>query len=175
MEFVPKIRHNHDSPPDMVHFRIALLSFAGLTLCAVPVDGSPSRNAGVRVNVAALDWAATLIAQGHFVADKKGAWRNDHPTRSQENDFAHSHGFPEYSKWYLAVDERHAQNSKARYKFPFGDFQKVHRCGLLAIKSRAREFGYHEIEAAAAKLLAMIDQSTHALKNASTNSGKSSL
>jgi len=95
--------------------------------------------------------------------------------RDQENDFIRDYGFPEYAKWHLAVDERHSPNSKARYRFPFGDFQNVHRCGLLAVKSRAREFGYHEIEAAAAKLLAMIDQSTHALKNASINSGRSSL
>ncbi len=159
----------------MVHLRTAVLSFAALMSCAISVDGSPSRNDAVRVNVAAFDWAATLIAQGHFVADKKGAWGNDHPTRSQENEFVRNHGFAEYGKWYLAVDERHSSGSKERYKFPFGDFQNVHRCGLLAIKSRAREYGYDEIESAAAKLLVMIDQSTHALKNASINSGKSSL
>jgi hypothetical protein len=159
----------------MVQFRTALLSFAALTSCAISVDGSPSQNTSVKVNLEAFDRATALIAQGRFVADKKGAWENDHPKATQENNFIRDYGFPEYAKWHLAVDERHSSNSKARYKFPFGDFQNVHRCGLLAVKSRAREFGYHEIEAAAAKLLAMIDQSTHALKNASINSGKSSL
>src|SRR5579864_5693968 len=99
MEFVPKIRHNHNSPPDMVHFRAALLSFAGLTLCAASVDGGPSRHPSVKVNLEAFDWAMAPIAQRHFVANKKGAWRNDRPSRSQENDFVRGHGFPEYSKW----------------------------------------------------------------------------
>jgi len=156
MEFASESRNNRGSPRNMVQLRTVLLPFV-LTFCALSVEGNSSRDAGPRVNVEAFNWAATLIAQGQFVADKKGTWSNDHPTRSRENDFVRDHGFQEYGKWYLAVDERHASNSKARYKFPFGDFHHVHRCGLLAIKSRAREYGYHELEAAAAKLLELIE------------------
>jgi hypothetical protein len=145
------------SSPDMIGFRTILSGFVALMLCAVSAGASQRQATGIKLNVEAFDWAASLIAQGHFVADKKGAWGNDHPTPSQENEFVRNRGFAEYGKWYLAVDERHSSASKARYKFPFGDFQQVHRCGLLAVKSRAREFGYHEIEAAAAKLLAMIE------------------
>ena len=145
------------SSPDMIGFRTILSGFVALMLCAVSAGAGQRQATGIKLNVEAFDWAASLIAQGHFVADKKGAWGNDHPTPSQENEFVRNRGFAEYGKWYLAVDERHSSASKARYKFPFGDFQQVHRCGLLAVKSRAREFGYHEIEAAAAKLLAMIE------------------
>jgi hypothetical protein len=35
-------------------------------------------------------------------------------------------------------------------------FANIHRCGLLAVKSRAREYGYFDIEDAAAKLIEMI-------------------
>ncbi len=138
----------------MRRLRIVLLPFA-LVAC-VSVYGAPAARSTLKMNNEAFNAAASLIAQGRFVADKKGAWRNDHPTRSQENDFVRGHGFPEYSKWYLAL-VGHALNSKARYKFPFGDFRNVHRCGLLAVKARAHEYGYNEIEAAAAKLLAMIE------------------
>jgi hypothetical protein len=131
------------------------LSFA-LVVCA-SVYGAPTARSTPTINNEAFNAAASLIAHGRFVADKKGAWRNDHPTRSQENDFMRGHGFPDYSKWYLALDGRHALNSKARYRFPFGDFRDVHRCGLLAVRARAHEYGYKEIEAAAAKLLAMIE------------------
>jgi hypothetical protein len=135
------------------------ISFALLTIlvCCSTFQVQASTHDAVRLNAAASNFACELIEQGRFVADKKGAWRSDHPTRSQQNTFIRDQGFSEYAKWHLAVDERKAWDSKARYKFPFGDFQNVHRCGLLAVKSRAREYGYHEIEAAAAKLLEMID------------------
>jgi hypothetical protein len=158
----------------MVYFRALLLPFAIMAIC-LPAHGSPPQNGGAELNLEALDWARTLIAQGRFVADKKGAWRKDRPSRLQENDFIRDNGFQEYSKWFLAVDDVHSPNRKAHCRFPFGDFRNVHRCGLLAIKSRAREFDYREIESAAAKLLEIIDQSSHALKKASTNSGRSSL
>jgi hypothetical protein len=141
----------------MVRFRTVLLHFAILLFVAPLTDGRLSRHGTVSVNLEAFDWAATLISQGRVVADKNGHWRNDHPNRSQENDFIRDHGFPQYSKWYLGIDERHGPNSKARYKFPFSDFQSVHRCGLLAVESRAREYGYQEIQDAAAKLLRKID------------------
>lgn len=139
----------------MRKLRIVLLPFA--LVVWVSVYGAPAARSTPRMNDEAFNAAASLIAQGRFVADKKGSWGNHHPTRSQENDFVRGRGFPEYSKWYLALDGLHALNSKARYKFPFGDFRNVHRCGLLAVRARAHEYGYDEIEAAAAKLLAMIE------------------
>jgi len=127
-----------------------------MAIC-LPVYGDPALKAGTKVNLEALDWARTLIAQGRFVADKKGAWRKDRPSRLQENDFIRGNGFEEYSKWFLAVDTVRSPNSKARCKFPFGDFRNVHRCGLLAIKARAHEYGYADIEAAADQLLTEIE------------------
>jgi hypothetical protein len=117
-------------------------------------DPKPS---SIRLNAAAFDFARELIEQGNFVADQKGDWKGTHPTRAEENDFLRDHGFDEYAKWHLGVDERHAKSSKARYKFPFGDFRNVHRSGLLAVKARAHEFGYQEIENAAAKLLELVE------------------
>lgn len=75
----------------------------------------------------------------------------------RKNDFIRAHGFQEYSKWHLGIDKRHKPGSKARYKFPFGDFTNVHRCGLLAVKARARQYGYADIEAAAEQLLAELE------------------
>jgi hypothetical protein len=141
----------------MVRFRTLAAALAVLTCCPAQAQRSSSRAATTKVNVEAFNWAASLIARGQFVADTKGNWNSDHPTRAQENDFLRDHGFQQYAKWYLAVDWRHAANSKARHKFPFGDFRSVHRCGLLAIKARAHEYGYPEIEQAAVKLLRMIE------------------
>ena len=79
------------------------------------------------------------------------------PMAEDENEFIRAHGFAEYSKWHLGIDETHAEATKARYKFPFGDFKNVHRCGLLAVKSRAHQFGYADIEKAATQLIEIIN------------------
>ena len=131
-----------------------LLQITLLIFSAPLVSG---RTQEIELNREAFYFARTLIVTGHFVADKKGAWSKDHPTRAAENEFIRIYGFRDYAEWYLAADERHSPNSKARFKFPFGDFQNVHRCGLLAVKARAHEYGYREIEDAAARLLQMID------------------
>jgi hypothetical protein len=142
-----------------MNIRLGLV-FLGAWISVVEVRSQPAECDSLRLNVAAFDFARELINRGRFVADKKGAWSNDHPTRSQENDFVRDHGFGEFSKWHLAIDARHGDDSKARYKFPYGDFRNVHRCGLLAVRSRAREYGHHEIEAAAVRLLKMIESAS---------------
>jgi len=110
----------------------------------------------LRLNVAAFNYAKELISQGHIVIDGKGAWREDQPSTEAENEFIRLHGFGEYAKWHLGIDDRYSENTKRRYKFPYGDFKNLHRCGLLAAQSRARQYKYSEIENAATQLRAMI-------------------
>jgi hypothetical protein len=45
----------------------------------------------------------------------------------------------------------------AHHKFPYGDFERVHRCGVLAAESRAGQCKYHDIELAVADLHGMLD------------------
>lgn len=111
-----------------------------------------------RLNENALVFAQELITQGHVVLDKKNDWGDHHPTAQQENDFIREHGFAEYAKWHLGIDATHLQNSKARSKFPFGDFENIHRCAVLAVKSRAQQYGYSDIEYAAERLLQMMER-----------------
>src|ERR1700751_947737 len=106
----------------------------------------------VELNETALTFAIQLIRHGQVVADGKGAWTEHKPSADEENDFIRLHGFPEYAKWHLGIDRHFPENSKRRYKFPYGDFKNVHRCGLLAAKARARQYNYTEIQNAAAKL-----------------------
>jgi HAMP domain-containing protein len=110
----------------------------------------------LRLNVAAFNYAKELISQGHMVIDGKGAWREDQPSTEAENEFIRLHGFGEYAKWHLGIDDRFSENTKRRYKFPYGDFKNLHRCGLFAAQSRARQYKYSEIENAATQLRAMI-------------------
>ncbi len=178
---------------------------AGILIFCPAFSFAQSRT--VRLNETAFAYAKELIVQGRVVIDKKNAWRDHHPTAEEENAFIRVHGFAQYGKWHLGIDETHAEGTKARYKFPFGDFKNIHRCGLLAVKSRAHQFGYADIEKAATQLIEIINskrkigparntdcqsvrpaeltsaertmlqsnQKSHALRNASINSGRSSL
>ena len=128
-------------------------------LCIVSCAFSAERPnvPAIRLNPAALEFAQQLIREGRVVLDGKGAWTGHRPSPREENEFIRLHGLGQYAKWHLGIDERHAMNSKARYKFPYGDFDSVHRCGLLAAKSRAREYRHADIENAAVDLLEMIN------------------
>ena len=125
----------------------------GLIICFNAISNAGAQSGGsIKVNQDAVAFASQLIQEGHSIADRKGAWREHKPSPDMENEFIRAHGFAEYAKWHLAVDERYAVNTKSRYKFPYGDFKNVHRCGLLAVQARARQYGYANIEKAAAEL-----------------------
>jgi hypothetical protein len=111
----------------------------------------------IQLNENAFSFATDLIEQRRFLGDLRNAWGEQQPSAQEENEFIRQHGFAEYAKWHLGIDDRHAENTKARYKFPFGDFKNIHRSALLAAKSRARQYGYFDIENAANRLLEMIE------------------
>jgi hypothetical protein len=77
------------------------------------------------------------------------------------------HGFEEYSKWHLGIDDEQSEDTKRRYSFPYGDFKKVHRCALLSAESRAGQYKHFDIENAVAHLHGMIDGTVHDIKAAS--------
>ncbi len=127
----------------------------GMILATVS-NGQEKINA-VKLNVGAFEHAKELIKQGYVVADERGVWSERQPSAKEENEFIRQHGFVEYAKWHLGIDDRYAENTKRRYKFPYGDFKNVHRSGMLAAQSRAGQYKYYDIENAAAQLKAMID------------------
>jgi hypothetical protein len=132
--------------------------------CAtLPATGNDDhKSEAVTLNTAALRYAKQLINDGRVVVDRKGAWAKDRPSPELENEFIRQYGFGEYAKWHLGIDERYAENTKRRYKFPYGDFRNLHRCGVLAVQSRAGEYRYSEIENAADQLRAMIEADRNA-------------
>jgi len=128
----------------------------GLIVCLTAFSDARAQSGGsIKVNENAVAFASRLMRQGHLIADGKGAWREHKPSPGVENEFIRLFGFAEYAKWHLGVDERYAVNTKRRYKFPYGDFTNVHRCGLLAVKARAAEHKYHDVEDAAMRLIGM--------------------
>jgi hypothetical protein len=112
----------------------------------------------VKLNKRAFEHARELIGDRRVVIDERDAWSEHQPSAAQENEFIRLHGFEEYGKWYPGIDDEEGEDTKGRYKFPYGDFEKVHRCAVLAAESRAGQFKYHDIENAAAHLHGMIEQ-----------------
>jgi hypothetical protein len=112
----------------------------------------------VKLNRKAFEYAKELVSEGKVVIDDRDAWSEHQPSTQTENDFIKAHGFSEYGKWHLGIDDEQDADTKKRYKFPYGDFKKVHRCALLSAESRAGQYKHLDIERAAAHLHGMIEE-----------------
>ena len=112
---------------------------------------------GVILNKRALEHAKRLVEKGSYVFDEKDIWSEHQPSAQEENKHIEENGFEEFEKWYLGVYTDEKEDTKGRYKFPYSDFAKVHRCGVLAAENRAGQYKYNDIEQAAAHLHGMID------------------
>jgi hypothetical protein len=115
----------------------------------------------IKLNWNAFEHAKTLISEGKYVYDERAAWSEDQPSTQKENEFLRAHGFPEYAQWYLGINDDKTEDTKGAYEFPYGDFEKVHRCGVISAESRAGQYKHSDIERAAARLHEMIEQAEH--------------
>jgi len=114
------------------------------------------RTMAVKLNRKAYDHAKSLIEADKVVVDERDDWSEHQPSAEEENRFIEQHGFTEYANWHLGIDDEKDEDTKARYKFPYGDFKQVHRCALLAAESRAGQYKYDDIEHAAHDLHGML-------------------
>jgi hypothetical protein len=119
-----------------------------------------TRVATVKLHRTGFEYAKQLINERKFVHDDRDQWSEHQPSAEDENKFIEEHGWAEYGKWHLAVDTGARLNTKGHYKFPYGDFQKLHRCAVLAAEVRAGQRKYGDIEAAAAHLHGQIDEAS---------------
>ena len=115
----------------------------------------------VTLNKKGFDHAKSLIDEGKVVRDERDDWSEHQPTTEKENEFIRIHGFAEYGRWHLGVDKSEPEDNKKRYRFPYGDLKKVHRCGVLSAESRAGQYKHFDIERAAAQLHERIDGTKH--------------
>ena len=110
------------------------------------------------LNKRSYAFAQGKIKNGTVVPDQRDDWSEHQPSAGQENEFIEAHGWDEYANWHLGVDDEASEHTKARYKFPYGDFARVHRCGLLAAEVRAGRMKYRDIEQAAIRLRDIVDE-----------------
>jgi len=111
----------------------------------------------VKLNATSFDYAKGLIKSGEYVIDGRDAWSEHEPSAEKENKYIEEHGIGAYARWHLGIDDEEDPDKKAHYKFPYGDFEKVHRCGVLSAESRAGQRKYYDIELATAHLHGMLD------------------
>ena len=109
-----------------------------------------------RVNKAAVTQARKLIDDGKYDADTE--WSDAAPSADDENAEIDKHGYNGFGAWHLAIDPEANEETKGRYRFPYGDFAKVNRAGLIHAKQRAAQNDHDEIEKAADRLLQHLDE-----------------
>ena len=107
------------------------------------------------VNEAGVAHARRLIDAGKY--DDTTEWSEAAPSAAEQNDERKSEGQEGYGEWHLAVDTEKGEDTKGRYRFPYGDFSTVNRAALIHAKQRASQNDHPEIEKAADELLQRLD------------------
>lgn len=112
----------------------------------------------IELNEPALRHARALVRDGRVVRDERDDWSEAAPSAADENSFIEKHGWTEYAHWHLGIDRSVDGETKKAYSFPFGDFAKVRRSGVISGESRAGQYDHDDIRDALKKLLALIDE-----------------
>ncbi|NII70414.1 hypothetical protein [Microbacterium ulmi] len=112
---------------------------------------------GIELNEPALRQARSLVRDGKVVRDDRDAWSEAAPTADEENAFIERDGWTAYSHWHLGKDPDEDPRTKQAYSFPYGDFRRVHRAGVISGESRAGQYDHLEIRDALRALLELID------------------
>lgn len=110
----------------------------------------------MKTNPVAIRKAEALIDNYQYVKDSD--WSEAQPTPESENEFLDRHDWPEYSAWHLGIHTDENEETKGRYGFPYGDFRRLHRSGLIAAKQRAAQQDYTDLVEAIDKLLTTLDE-----------------
>jgi hypothetical protein len=108
-----------------------------------------------RVNQEAVAQARTLIDAGKVDTDT--GWSEAAPSTAESNEEIDEQDWQAYGRWHLAVDLDATENTKGRYRFPYGDFSRVNRSALIHAKQRASQNDHKEITEAADELLQRLD------------------
>ncbi len=112
--------------------------------------------ADYQLNQTAVRKARHMIDANQYVLDSD--WGAVQPDSDAENRQIDENGWDGYSEWHLGLAAHANDETKDRYGFPYGDFRRVHRSGLIHAKQRAAQYGHDAIEAAADDLLARLDE-----------------
>jgi hypothetical protein len=108
-----------------------------------------------RVNDDGVSKARQLIEGRQY--DLETPWSDAAPTAEASNEMIERHGLDGFAEWHLAVDVDASEDTKGRYRFPFGDYRRVNRAALIHAKQRAAQNGHDAVVDAADSLLQLLD------------------
>lgn len=108
------------------------------------------------VNTPAVAKARQMIDSRQYDIDTP--WSDGAPSTDDGNAKIERDGYEGYGEWHLGLDESASEETKDRFGFPFGDFQRVHRSALIHAKQRASQNDHDQIEKVADELLGHLDQ-----------------
>lgn len=108
------------------------------------------------VNDAAVRQARRLIDDGKV--DTETSWSDAAPSADDGNTVIERDGYDGYGAWHLGIDTEASEETKDRFGFPYGDFQRVNRAALIHAKQRAAQNDHGAVEKAADELLEHLDK-----------------
>jgi hypothetical protein len=111
----------------------------------------------IKLNRRGFEHAKTLIQAGEVLRDDRGMLTAHIPRTKDENELIRDRGIDEYASWYLGLDDSKGAQNRSRYRFPIGDFERVHRCAVMQAESKAVEYDDPELLRAAIELRRMVD------------------
>ena len=107
------------------------------------------------LNRDAVRQARALIDAGTF--DDTSDWSDAAPSTDDGNRVIEKEGWDAFAAWHLAVDPEAGEETKKRYAFPYGNFEKVVRTALIHGKQRAAQNDHDEVGKAMDDLLQRLD------------------
>jgi hypothetical protein len=107
----------------------------------------------MQVNDKGLAHAKSLIESGKVDSTSKWGF-----VAADSDKILGDDNWTEYEKWFLAIDEAATEQTKERFKYPFGKNGKVYRSALRAIASRAAQNDFQELSDVASELLDQLDK-----------------
>lgn len=108
-----------------------------------------------KVNQRGVRHAEKLINAGKY--DTETEWSEAAASTGEENEVIEKDGYDEFADWHLAEDTEASEGTKGRFRFPYGDYEKVNRAALIHAKQRATQNDHDDVARAAGKLLQELD------------------
>ena len=109
-----------------------------------------------RVNRDGVAKARRMIDSHQY--DTEASWSDAMPSSEAANAKIERDGYDGFGEWHLAIDTEASEETKDRYGFPYGDYRRVVRSGLVHARQRAAQNDHGEIEKAAGELLDHLDE-----------------